>query len=134
MLKADYFLFVESTSHGDNGKLTLHNLFDIVYAEKFPTIQRPFLAAFRLIPTKKPIINQKLDLKIVSYLNGKEIAKLEASVDATVEMEGALGSAVDLSQFPFEEPGKYIFKLYINGKELAERPLLVKSTDELSEK
>lgn len=133
MLRADYFLFVESTSHGDNGKLTLHNLFDIVYAEKFPAAQRPFLAAFRLVPTKKALVNQKLDLKIVSYFAGKEVAKLEASINATVEMEGALGSAVDLSQFPFEKPGKYMFKLYINEKELAERPLLVRSTEELTE-
>ncbi len=133
MFKAEYLLFCAGKAVDENANLSLHGIFDRLYAESFPAQHRPFKAVFKLTAAK-PVIDKELALKIVLSLDNEEISIFEGQIKVTVEQGNALVPDVDLSQFVFPRAGNYVISLRIDNNKLMDRNLLVAAIDSLVEK
>ncbi len=132
MFEAEYLLFCAGNSTGENGTLSLHGIFDRIYASDFPTNQSPFIIVFKL-RAKKAIVNEHLRLKITVESEKSEVNKLDIEGDFTIEKNNSLVPTFDVSQFVFPKAGSYDINLYVNDKLLISRSLFLHSANELSE-
>lgn len=133
MFNAEYLLFCAGKAVDEHANLSLHGIFDRLYAASFPVQHRPFKAVFKLTAVK-PVIDTVVNLKISLNLNDKQMATFEGQVNATVEQGNALVPDVDLSEFVFPSAGNYTVTLHVNDKKLIERQLLVASIESVVEK
>ena len=133
MFNAEYLLFCAGKAVDENGNLSLHGIFDRLYAESFPAQHRPFKAVFKLTAIK-PVLDKHVNLKIILHLEDKEISVFQGDLHTTIEKGNALVPDADLSQFVFPTAGTYKVSLYVNDRKLIERNLLVAAIDALVEK
>ena len=133
MFTAEYLLFCAGKAVDENANLSLHGIFDRLYAESFPAQHRPFKAVFKLTATK-PVIDKEVALKIVLSLDDEEMSVFEGQIKVMVEQGNALVPDVDLSQFVFPHAGNYAISLFVDNIKLIERHLLVGGIDSIVEK
>lgn len=132
MLEAEYLLFCAGKATDERGTLSLHGIFDRIYATSFPAQQSPFLIVFKL-KAKKAIVNQHLKIKVAIEDNDEEVNKLDIEGDFTIEKNNSLVPSFDVGQFIFPKATDYQVRLYVNDKLLISRNLFVHSADELTE-
>lgn len=133
MFTAEYLLFCAGKSVDENGNLSLHGIFDRLYAESFPAQHRPFKAVFKLT-AKSPVIEKTIKLKIALTLENEEMAVFEGQLKVVIEQGNAVVPDVDLGQFVFPRAGNYAIALFVDGKKMIERTLLATAIDSLREK
>jgi hypothetical protein len=133
MFTAEYLLFCAGKAADENGNLSLHGIFDRLFAREFPTAHRPFKGVFKLT-ANEPVVDKELTLKITLSIDGEEVAEMGGNLKTTVEKGNALVPDVDLSEFVFPRPGNYTVKLFINDKMLIERGIQAIAMDQLVEK
>lgn len=133
MVEAEYLLFCAGKAADENGNLSLHGIFDRLYAHEFPAAHRPFKAVFKLTALK-PVVDKTLAMRITLNLKNTELVAMEGEIKTTIEKGNAIVPDVDLSQFVFPEPGTYTLKLFVDEKLLIERGLEAIAVEALTEK
>jgi hypothetical protein len=131
-MEAEYLLFCAGKSTDENGNLSLHGIFETIYATNFPTQHKPFNIVFRL-KAQKAVVNQNIKIKILIEKNDEEVSKLEAEAKVTIEKDSGLVPSFDVSQFVFPGPGIYDVTVYVDGKSMITRQLYIHSTADLVE-
>ncbi len=133
MFEAEYLIYCAGRSSDENGNVSLHGIFDVIFAQKFPVQHRPFIVVFNL-RAARAVIKQQLTMKVTLELSGKEVNRVDIEGEFTVEKGANMTPGVDISQFVFPEPGNYHVKLYVQDKLLMTRPLRMRDAAELAEK
>lgn len=133
MFEAEYLIFCAGKSADDNGNISLHGIFDVIYAEKFPVQHRPFIVAFNLRAIKA-VIKKQMTMKIVVELDGRELNRVDIDGTFMVEKGANMVPSLDVSRFVFPAPGTYNITLYVDDKLLLSRPLRLRDASELTEK
>lgn len=133
MFEGEYLIFCAGKSADDNGNISLHGIFDVIYAEKFPVQHRPFIVAYNLRAVEA-VINKQVHMKIVVELDGKELNRVDIDGAFMVEKGANLVPSFDVSRFVFPAAGTYDIKLFVDEKLLLSRPLRMRDSSELTEK
>lgn len=133
MFEAEYLIYCAGKSADENGNISLHGIFDVIFAAQFPTHHQPFIIVFNLRATKA-IIKKQLTMKLTVELDGKEVNRVEADGEFTVEQGANMTPGINVSQFVFPKPGNYQVKLYVEDRLLITRPLRLRDAAELIEK
>ncbi len=94
-------------------KPALYGVFDLIYTEGFPSIFRPFFLFIRMTGPKG---KRKVSLKGYDP-DGNEIGKVDP-VAAAFSGTGSADIVIRLGGFPLLSPGKIVFKLFIDGKQV----------------
>ncbi len=131
MLQADYLLFVGGISNDQFGRPNFHSVSEILYAPEVPVNMATGLFAIaRLTPSTKPTFDGRINVRLVGYLNGKEVIKAdEVTADVTIIKDSGWAAVLGFPK-PFPEFGTYTMKLYVDDKVVIERPFYVKDTHE----
>lgn len=132
MFDPEYMIFCAGKSADDNGNISLHGIFDRIFAREFPVRHTPFLLTVRL-RAKRALVNKELGARIVIEREGQEVGSQSIKLPVTVEKDNAIVLDIDLQGFVFPESGRYMFSLYIEDKLMLSRPLKVQDAAELVE-
>lgn len=129
MATLDFFLLCENTVNDTAGRITLVNIYDIVYAAELPVTQATFSLAFRIKPdlTKLKSSENKFRIEIISP-SGKKLIDVEGAPQSDLDpktLKEYIASQLQLNGIVFPEWGEYVAKLYLDNKLLGKRPFTV---------
>lgn len=125
-IKVPLALLVDSANVSQEGKLNLLGIFDNIRSAQFPALHPSVALVFTLTGESGDIGSpHKLKVDFVNA-DGKSFLKIEGEVRFGKTSPGVKPRAnqiININGLPLEKPGKYEFKIIINGEERASIPL-----------
>lgn len=125
----NYLVICENFIKDANNKVTLVNLFDVIYVDKLPAIHSSFFLVgnFRVFDMRKT--DKELKLKF-SILDPKGNNILSEAPDMRIELkhdqeQQPFGITNQINNLVFSAPGEYKFVLSANDEELGNVKLSV---------
>jgi hypothetical protein len=119
-------VLADSANVSQEGKLNLLGIFENIQARQFP-VTHPSLALVFIITGDSGDVGSPHKLK-VDFVNadGKSFLKVEGDIQFQKAPSGAKPRAnqiININGLPIEKPGRYEFKIIINGEERTSVPV-----------
>jgi len=110
---------------GQNDKLNINGIFDIIWAEKFPTTHHHAYLALRLLFEYEDR-NKKHTVEVVIENQDRALARFEAEVEIGAIPPGVripVNHIFEFQQLVFERPDKFSIAILWDGEERQRIPL-----------
>lgn len=124
-MKLDIFAICEG-AFNSNSRLTVVNVYDYINVVSFP-VKVSLGVAIKITFRPDEAGDKNILLSIINREKNQEIAKMEAQTKVPHDKDDViLNLASNVQGFSFPEPGKYDFKMYLDGVEIGVTTVHVK--------
>lgn len=121
-MKLKFAIICNNAFTDGEGKLNIIQVFDIIFASGFPTIQ-PQLSVATKYDFEEDNNKEKEYKQILVFIQektGKELLKAEKTIKPVRDKKGGLQYVVNVIGFVFPDQGKYTVRASLNGEDFGE--------------
>ena len=135
MLVCRYLILCEYASRDQQGRITLHNLFNRINAVDFPASHQPFAVAIELTALRRAVVNEQLTVRVMVLdgVNHEEVILETDPYCVSIEVGQTIATTLNVGRPVFNEPGDYRVRLIANGRPIGFHDLAICRIDRPTE-
>ncbi|MPL65997.1 hypothetical protein SDC9_11665 [bioreactor metagenome] len=126
MAKLTSLLYADHIITEDNGKKSAIGIFSQISSFEFPVITLPWGIYFSFADIEE---KQKFKLDMVSLDDQSSILSFEGEFSNVKDDDRTIEVSIMLPNVTFKKPGVYVGRVFLEGKLLGEKVLLVKKIE-----